>query len=244
MEKKSVVKKQEAVEKLAEKLGKAKSFYIVDYTGLDANAMNALRGKFRSGNFEYFVTKNSILERASERLGFEEIREVLAGPNSISISYDDPIGPARIINDHYKETELPTVKLCCIEGKWFSSKEVRRLADLPSREVLLSQVLNLMNSPMSRFVGLISNLLSGLLRVIDGVREKRQDEQPAVREAEQEIQVSEEKKQEEPAVDKEKEVAQQAKTKQQEDNSGSGDVKREDKERETTERSENKQEPS
>jgi large subunit ribosomal protein L10 len=173
MERKSVVRKKKEVEKLTEKLEKAISFYIVDYTGLDANAMNNLRGEFRSNEYEYFVIKNSILQRASEKLGFEEIKEVLAGPNSISISYDDPIGPARIINDYYKKTELPKVKLCFIEGKWFTSKEVKRLADLPSREVLIAQLLNLMVSPVSRLVGLMSNLLSGFVRIVDGVREQR-----------------------------------------------------------------------
>lgn len=177
MERKVIAEKEKKVEKLAEKLEKANSFYIVDYTGLDANTMNDLRGKFKSKNFEYLVIKNSILERASEKLGFEEIKEVLAGPNSISISYDDPIGPARIINDQYKETELPVVKLCFIEGKWFTPKEVKRLADLPPREVLVGQLLNLMVSPMSRFVGLAHNLISGLVRVVDGIREKKQAEE-------------------------------------------------------------------
>ncbi len=176
MERKAIVKKREEVERLIEKLEKAVSFYIVDYTGLDANTMNDLRGKFKSKNFEYLVIKNSILERASEKLGYGEIKEILAGPNSISISYDDPIGPARIINDQYKETELPVVKLCFIEGNWLTAKEVKRLADLPPREVLVGQVLNLMISPMSRFVRLANNLISGFVRVVDGIREQRQQE--------------------------------------------------------------------
>lgn len=206
MERKAIAQKKKEVDRLTEKLEKAISFYIVDYTGLDANAMNNLRGKFRSSNFDYFVIKNSILERASERLGFDEIKEVLAGPNSISISYDDPIGPVRIINDHYKETELPTVKLCFIEGKWLSAKEVNRLADLPSREVLVGQVLNLMVSPMSRLVGLLSNLLSGFIRVVDGVRDQRQQEQPAAQGTEEAVQEEENVQEKEVRHEEEKPV--------------------------------------
>jgi large subunit ribosomal protein L10 len=233
MEREAIIKKKEAVEKLAEKLEKAISFYIVDYTGLDANAMNSLRGKFRSANYEYFVIKNSILQRASERLGLEEIKEVLAGPNSISISYDDPIGPARIINDCYKETELPTVKLCFIEGKWLSSKEVKRLADLPSREVLVGQVLNLMASPMSRLVGLLSNLLSGLLRVVDGIRENRQEEQPVEQKMEQAQ--PEEEKQEKAALNEDGKTAQKEETEQEEDDKKLKAADEDSQKQETTE---------
>jgi len=198
MESKAVARKKQEVEQLMEKLKKAVSFYIVDYTGLDANAMNSMRGKFRSDNYEYFVIKNSILQRASERLGFEEINEVLAGPNSISISYDDPIGPARIINDNYKETELPTMQLCYIEGKWFSSDEARKLANLPSRDVLAGQMLNVLISPISGFVNLLQTHLSGLLRVVDGMCKKITEERPPVGEEQT-------KAPEEPEVEKEEE---------------------------------------
>jgi large subunit ribosomal protein L10 len=179
MERDAIARKKKEVERLTEKLEKATSFYLVDYTGLDANAMNILRKRFRSANCDYFVIKNSILQRASEKLGFGEVEKALAGPNSISISYEDPIGPARIIYEYYREANLPEVKLCYIEGKWFSAKEARRLADLPSREVLLSQLLNLLMSPMSRFAGIMHNLISGFARVVDGIREKKQKETPA-----------------------------------------------------------------
>ena len=185
MERPAVAGKKKKVKKLTEKLEKAVSFYIVDFTGLDANKMNSLRGRFRKSNYEYFVTKNSILKLASDNLGFEEISKVLTGPNSISISYEDPIGPARIIMDFSKESKLPTVKLCCIEGKWFTSDDVKKIADLPSRDVLIGQFLNLLNSPISLFVTLLRNILGNLVRVVDEIGKKKASEEKPEKKAEE-----------------------------------------------------------
>ncbi|MCK4232873.1 50S ribosomal protein L10 [candidate division WOR-3 bacterium] len=181
MERSIIANKKECVKVLAEKLEKAVSFYIVDFTGLNANGMNNLRRKFKNNKFEYFVIKNSILERAGDNLGLEEIKTVLTGPNAISISYEDPIGPAKIISDFYKENKLLTVKLCYIEGKWYSSDEVKKLAGLPSKEVLLGQLFNLINNPVNKFVSLLGNILGNFVRVLDaikGVKEEEVKDQP------------------------------------------------------------------
>jgi large subunit ribosomal protein L10 len=202
MERPAVAGKKKKVKILTEKLEKAVSFYIVDFTGLDANEMNSLRGRFRKSNYEYFVTKNSILKLASDNLGFEEISKVLTGPNAISISYEDPIGPARIIMDFSKESKLPTVKLCFIEGKWFTSDDVKKIADLPSRDVIIGQFLNLLNSPISLFVTLLRNILGNLVRVVDeiGKQKKASEEKP-----EKKAEEAKDEKQEDKAKEGEKE---------------------------------------
>lgn len=174
MENKAVTRKKREVEQLIEKLKRAVSFYIVDYTGLNANAMNTLRGKFRSGNFDYFVIKNTILKRAGENLELKRIEDVLIGPNAISISYKDPVGPAKIIHEFYKENEHPTVKLCYIEGKWFSAEEVKQIAILPSREILISRVVNLLSSPLYQCVNLLHSLFSRFVLVLDAIRETKE----------------------------------------------------------------------
>ncbi len=199
MEKQVIIRKKEKVERLVEKLKKAVSFYIVDFTGLNANEMNNLRRRFKNNNFEYFVTKNTILRLASEKLGFEQISEIITGVNAISISYEDPIGPAKIIAGFYKEKNLLSMKLCYIEGQWFSSQDIKKIADLPSKEILLGQLLNLLNSPVNQFVTLMKNILCNFVRVLDeikGVKEKESKEAEEIIEVKGEPQVKEEVKEE------------------------------------------------
>ncbi|OQX56001.1 MAG: 50S ribosomal protein L10 [Candidatus Cloacimonas sp. 4484_209] len=174
MERPSVNQKKEEVKLLVDKLKKSTSFYIVDFSGLNANEMNDLRNRFKSNNFDYFVTKNTILKFASEKVGLEEISQVLTGPNAISISYEDPIGPAKIINDFYKERELPKVKLCYIEGKWYGEEEVRRIAKLPAKEVLIGQVVNLINAPINHFVTVLGNIITNFVCVVEEIRKSKE----------------------------------------------------------------------
>ena len=176
MERTAIVGKKEEVKKLTDKLEKAVSFYITDFTGLNANSMNRLRRKFSHNNFDYFVVKNTVLKRASDKLGFEKVLNILDGPNSITISYDDPIGPAKIINDFYKETKHLIVKICYIEGKWFSKEEVTKLASLPSREVLIGKLVYIINSPINQFVCLLRNLLCNFVRVVDEIKKVKEKE--------------------------------------------------------------------
>ncbi len=219
MEKTVVARKKEEVKKLTEKLKKAVSFYIVDYTGLNANDMNSLRRRFRHSKFEYFVIKNTILERASDKLGLEEVSKVLTGPNAISISYEDPIGPAKIFSDFYKENNLPTVKLCYIEGKWLSSDDVKKIAELPSKEVLFGQLLNLFSSPINRFVSLLRNTLSNFVRVLDEIKRVKEKETEEVKGEKQkeveEVKGEKQKEVEEVKEEKQKEVEEVKEEKQE-----------------------------
>ncbi len=177
MERAAIKTKKQRVLNLEEKLKKAKAFYIVDFNGLGANDMNSLRKKFKSDNFEYFVIKNTILKLASEKLGFNEVLENLTGPNAISISYDDAIGPAKVINEYYKQHKLPKVKLCYVEGQWLAADGVRKVANLPSKAVLIGQVLNLFNSPITRFVNVLKNTLTNFVVVLDEIRGAKESKQ-------------------------------------------------------------------
>jgi large subunit ribosomal protein L10 len=194
MEKQAIKRKKEEVIRISEKMERAVSFYIVDYSGLDANAMNSLRRLFKKSNFEYFVVKNSILERVGDQLGLEEIPQVLKGPNAISISYEDPVGPAKIINDFYRENKRPEVKLCYIEGEWFLAEDVKKLAELPHREVLIGQMLNVMSSPLSQFVSLLSTVEESFVRVVDAIveTEEKKEDEGTTEEVSKEVQSGEE----------------------------------------------------
>jgi large subunit ribosomal protein L10 len=227
MERIAIKKKKEEVQELEKKLKKAVSFFIVDFTGLDANEMNSLRKTFLKENYDYFVTHNNILKRASDNLDLKEIDAVLTGPNALSISYDNPIGPAKIIKDYYKENKLLSIKLCYIEGKWFSSEEAYKIADLPSKEVLIGQFLNLLFSPISRFSRVLKNVLSNCVSVFDEIRKVKERESASVEAKKEEV------RKKEKGEKTEKEVKEEEKPKEEvkEEEKPKEKVKEEEKER-------------
>jgi len=189
MERAALKIKKKKVQDLEEKLARAKAFYIVDYNGLGTNEMNDLRRRFKRDDFDYFVVKNTILRLASEKLGLKEISQVLVGPNAISISYDDPVGPAKVIDHFYKEHKLPTIKLCYIEGQWLAADGVRKIVHLPSRDMLIAQVLNLINNPITRFVYLLSNLLTNFVRVLDEIRKGKESKEDLGKEKREKVEI-------------------------------------------------------
>lgn len=148
---KAIENKKVQVEEIAGKLSGAASVVVVDYRGLNVAQVTELRKQLREAGVEFKVYKNTLTRRAAEIAGVEAINEVLTGPNAIAFSAEDVIAPAKIINEFAKTNEALEIKAGIIEGTVASVEDVKALAELPSREGLLSMLLSVLQAPVRNF---------------------------------------------------------------------------------------------
>lgn len=165
--------KAEQVELLMDKLKKAKVAVLTDYRGLTVSQLQDLRGKLRTGDVEYRVVKNTLTRRAAEAAGVPALSTEVEGPVAIAFGYDDVSMPAKLLNDFVRTTRLKVdIKGGLVEGRVFSPDQVKQLADLPSREVLIAQLLGTMQLPVGQLVGIMQTPLQQLLGVLNAYKTK------------------------------------------------------------------------
>jgi large subunit ribosomal protein L10 len=165
--------KAEQVELLVEKLKKAKVAVLTDYRGLKVGQMQELRGKLRTGNVEYRVVKNTLARRAADSAGYGALESELKGPIAIAFGYDDLSLPPRLINEFVRTTRLKVeVVGGLVEGRVFNRDQIKQLADLPSREVLLAQLLGTLQSPVGQLVGIMQTPVQQLVGVLNAYKSK------------------------------------------------------------------------
>jgi large subunit ribosomal protein L10 len=165
--------KVEQVDQLTEKLKKAKVAVLTDYRGLKVNQIQELRGKLRSGNVEYRVVKNTLARRAADAAGYKALESELKGPIAIAFGYDDLSLPPRLINEFVRTTRLKVeIVGGLVEGRVFDRDQIKQLADLPSREVLLAQLLGTLQSPVAQLVGIMQTPLQQLMGVLEAYKSK------------------------------------------------------------------------
>lgn len=145
---KAVEAKKEVVSEIASKLRESKSTIVVDYRGLTVAQVTELRKSLREAGVEFKVYKNTLTRRAAEEAELAGLNEYLTGPNAIAFSTEDVIAPAKVLNDFAKKNEALEIKAGVIEGNIASVEEVKALAELPSREGLLSMLLSVLQAPI------------------------------------------------------------------------------------------------
>ncbi|WP_100332780.1 50S ribosomal protein L10 [Bacillus xiapuensis] len=146
-----IEQKQQIVNDIADKLKNSASTVVVDYRGLTVGEVTELRKQLREAGVEFKVFKNTLTRRAAEIAEVSDLNEFLTGPNAIAFSNEDVIAPAKILNNFAKEHEALEIKAGVLEGNLVSVEEVKALAELPSREGLLSMLLSVLQAPMRNF---------------------------------------------------------------------------------------------
>lgn len=169
-----IEEKKQVVEDIKQKLENATLVVCTDYRGLNVQQVTELRNKLRVPGVEYRVLKNTMFRFALQQAGYEDIAGQITGPNAVIFSNDDPVGPAQTISDFAKTNKQLEIKLGILEGKLMSVEDIKQLAGLPSREVLLGQVVGTMQAPITSFVRVLNANLTGLVRALDGIREQKQ----------------------------------------------------------------------
>ena len=142
--------KQAVVANLTNKLQNAAAGVLVDYKGITVAEDTALRAELRKNNVEYAVVKNTLLQFAVNNCGMNELDSLLNGATALAICHDDPVAPARVVNDFAKKIEGRfEIKGGFMDGKPMPLDEVLALANIPPLPILQAQVLGTMLAPIS-----------------------------------------------------------------------------------------------
>ena len=154
---KAIEMKKGVVAEIAEKLQKSASCVVVDYKGLKVEELTELRNKFREAGIDYKVYKNTLVRRSAAEVGnmaqFDDVN--LVGTNAIAFGYEDPVAPAKIVNDFAKTHPKIELKMGFVEGEFYDAENIKKLAEIPSREELIAKLLGSLKAPVSNFVYLV-----------------------------------------------------------------------------------------
>ncbi len=162
------------IDTMTSKLANARGVYLTDFTGMNVATMSELRRRMRRNHIHYEVVKNTLAKRAITGSGFEALSSQLEGPTAIAITETDELAPARILGEFVKEFNFPKVKLAIVEGRVFREEEVKALASLPSREILMAQLLGTLQGPMRNLVGVLSAPMRNLASALDQIRQQKE----------------------------------------------------------------------
>ena len=164
--------KQKIVADLAEKLKGAQALYYTDFTGLNVKRMTELRRRLRKAGVEYVVIKNTLALRAVNESGL--VADRLKGPTGLVVT-NDPVAAAKVISDFAKENDAkPAVKGGMLEGRALDVAQVKKLASMPSREQMLSELGAGFQAPMAAFVGALNGLLYMFAGGLEALRAQRE----------------------------------------------------------------------
>ena len=174
-------KKRAIVAELKDQLTNSKGVVLTSYKGLTVAMDTELRRELRQAGVTYHVVKNSMMKIAAEEAGLNELAEHLEGTTAMGFSKEDAVAPAKVICDFMKKNKLEDqgiliVKAGLVEGKVINDKEVKALANLPSREELIAKLLGSMNAPIANTVGVLSAIIRNFVYVVDAIREKKEKE--------------------------------------------------------------------
>ncbi len=166
--------KKELVSGLNARLSESKIALLVDYKGLDVEAMTALRAELRKEGANLEVVKNTLLSMAAQGTDVSVIDAAFKGPNAVVTCKDDPVAPARILVKFAKDNQKLEIKTAAMNGKALSIDDIKALATMPSREVLLAQVLSVMNAVPTSMVRVLSAVPVSFLNVVTAIKDQKE----------------------------------------------------------------------
>lgn len=154
--------KKQKIDEIKEKIQKANSIVLVDYKGINVEQDTALRTKFRQNNVEYRVLKNRLAKIAFNELGINDFDSSLEEPTAFAFGYGEATAPAKIASDA-EDAKNVVIKCGYLDNAFIDAATIKQVAKIPSKEVLVAQVL-----------GLLQGTIAGFARVINAIAEKQQ----------------------------------------------------------------------
>ena len=166
-------KKEATIEELRQKIAGAKNLFFTDYAGLSVDQITKLRNELRKDGSTYGVVKNTLFKRAAGDDLAAQLDAILAGPTGVVFAGEDPVAPAKAIKTFSDSTRPVQVKAAYIDGKIVDAAQVMVLAALPPKQELLARLVGSLKSPLYGLVYVLSGNQSGLVRVLNAIREQR-----------------------------------------------------------------------
>lgn len=166
--------KKVLVEEITEKIKAAKSVVLVDYNKLTVAEVSELRNKCKKAGCEYKVYKNTLVRKALNELGFDQFDADLNGPTAVTFGSDETAAAKVMVAASKDYDGKITLKSAFVDNAYVDKNGVKALATMPSKEELVAKMLGSMQAPLANFAGVLSNLLGGIVRVLDGVAKSKQ----------------------------------------------------------------------
>lgn len=166
--------KVEQVRAIESWLRGAAAAILTDYRGLSVGELVTLRAKLREAGAEYRVVKNRLVARAAGALGIAGLDPYLEGPTAVAISREDPIAPAKALQDFIRQMRKLEVKAALVEGRVITADQVKALAELPGKPQMRARVLGALQAPMAGMVGVLSGLQRSVVYALDQLRKQRE----------------------------------------------------------------------
>ncbi len=172
--------KKAVVQEITDKIKASKSIVFVEYSKLSVAEVSELRRKCKENGCEYKVYKNTLVRKAFNDLGFTQFDEDLNGPMAMTFGSIET-DAAKIMMEAQKTYDTKIViKSAFVDNSYVDKDGVKDLATMPSREELVAKMLGSMQAPIANFAGVLNNLVSGIVRVLDKIaKSKEEGEAPA-----------------------------------------------------------------
>lgn len=172
--------KQTLVSELNEKFNRACCAVVTEYRGMTVEEISNLRSELRKVSVDYKISKNTLAKLAAKGTGVEGLSTYLEGPTALALGYSDPVAVAKVLTEFVKKQKKGREKLAIkggvLDGKVLSAADIKALAELPPKEVLLAQLLSVMQSPLSGIVGVMQGNLRNLVYALEGIRKQKAGE--------------------------------------------------------------------
>ena len=165
--------KKQVVEEITSKLQNSKSVILVNYKGLTVAEVTELRNAFRKANVEYKVLKNTLVRKAFNEMGITSFDADLNGPTAVAFGTDET-GAAKIIAEASKKYgDKISAKSAFVDNAYVDAAGVKALAAMPSKEELIAKMLGSMQSPVTKFAGVLSATLRSVVLALNAIAEKK-----------------------------------------------------------------------
>ena len=165
--------KKTIVDSLHSRLDAAEVAILVDFSGLNVATVTTLREQLTEAGVDFQVVKNTLLTRASKETDVDLIKDHFKGPNAIAIGKEDPVAPAKILSKFAEENDKLKIKVGVLNGKVIDTDEIKALSELPSREVLLAQLLSTMNGVSTAFVRVLNGVPQQFMNVMNAIKDEK-----------------------------------------------------------------------
>lgn len=166
--------KASMVEQLSERLANAQIAIVTDYRGLTVSSFEELRRELKKSNADIQVAKNTLMRRAIEGTAFEPMKDSLEGTTAVTVSYDDPVTPAKILTKFAESHPELVIKMGCLDGKALSIDDLVALSKLPSKEVMLGNLAAVLNAVPTKLVRTLNAIPSQLVYALSAVQNQKE----------------------------------------------------------------------
>lgn len=162
------------IEELENIFKNATGIFIADNNKINVEKVTKLRSDLRKNGIQYIVVKNTIAKIAAKRVGKEDLVPHFKGPTAVAVTQKDGPAPAKIIRDFQKDNkDMLGLRLAYVDGSIFKGEDALKLADLPSREVLLAQLLGCLQAPMGKFAGVLNGFLTKFVGTLNALKDQK-----------------------------------------------------------------------